>query len=138
MDTTKKIIYLVFTGHEFAEGYPVIQKTLARYEIKASFFFTGDFYRTPAFKNLIDTLILDGHYLGAHSDKHLLYCTWENRDSLLVTKKEFIKDVEDNYSEMARFGVTRKEALYFMPPYEWYNLQISKWTEELGLTLFNF
>jgi peptidoglycan/xylan/chitin deacetylase (PgdA/CDA1 family) len=25
-----------------------------------------------------------------------------------------------------------------MPPYEWYNLEISNWTNHLGLTLFNF
>jgi peptidoglycan/xylan/chitin deacetylase (PgdA/CDA1 family) len=138
MDTTKKIIYLVFTGHEFADGFQVIRKSLSRYNIKASFFFTGDFYRTLSFKGMIDTLILDGHYLGAHSDKHLLYCTWDKRDSLLVTKDEFEKDVLDNYSEMERFGISKNEALFFMAPYEWYNLQISEWTKDLGLTLFNF
>jgi peptidoglycan/xylan/chitin deacetylase (PgdA/CDA1 family) len=138
MDTTQSVIYLVFTAHEFAEGYPIVHETLSRHGIKASFFFTGDFYRTPVFKGLIDTLKMEGHYLGAHSDKHLLYCTWEDRDSLLITKNEFVKDVEDNYYEMARFGIETTDALYFMPPYEWYNIQISKWTDEMRLKLFNF
>ncbi|MEZ4764225.1 MAG: hypothetical protein R3C26_13910 [Calditrichia bacterium] len=40
-------------------------------------FFTGDFYRNRANKKLIEHLRKDGHYLGAHSDKHLLYATWE-------------------------------------------------------------
>jgi peptidoglycan/xylan/chitin deacetylase (PgdA/CDA1 family) len=138
MDTTKNNIYLVFTGHEFADGFDVIRETLAEHDIKAAFFFTGDFYRNPSFNKLINILKQDGHYLGAHSDKHLLYCTWEKRDSLLVSKAEFVKDLKDNYKEMARFGIKREEALFFMPPYEWYNLEISKWTEEMGLTLFNF
>lgn len=138
MDTTKKIMYLVFTAHEFADGFSVIHKTLSNHNIKASFFFTGDFYRADEFRELIQILKKDGHYLGAHSDKHLLYCTWENRDSLLVSQNVFNKDVLDNYAEMEKFGITREDALYFMPPYEWYNLQISKWTSQLGLTLFNF
>ena len=80
----------------------------------------------------------EGHYLGAHSDKHLLYCTWEKRDSLLVSQEVFNKDVLDNYEEMEKFGIAKEDALYFMPPFEWYNLEISKWTSQLGLTLFNF
>jgi len=138
MDTTCKYIYLVFTGHEFAEGFPVIHETLSKHEIKASFFFTGDFYRNPDFKGCIETLKRGGHYLGAHSDKHLLYCTWEKRDSLLITKEAFEKDVKDNYLEMERFGIMKNDAPYFMPPYEWYNLKISEWTNELGLKLVNF
>jgi peptidoglycan/xylan/chitin deacetylase (PgdA/CDA1 family) len=138
MDTTKKMIYLVFTAHEFADGFSVIHETLAKHDIKASFFFTGDFYRAPEFSKIIETLKKEGHYLGAHSDKHLLYCTWENRDSLLVTETVFNKDVLDNYSEMEKFGIKKEDALYFMPPYEWYNLEISNWTKQLGLTLFNF
>ena len=138
MDTTKKKIYLVFTAHEFADGYSVIRETLSKYNIKASFFFTGDFYRADEFRKLILDLKNDGNYLGAHSDKHLLYCTWENRDSLLVSKEVFNKDVLDNYAEMEKFGITKEEAHYYMPPYEWYNLEISNWTSQLGLTLFNF
>ena len=39
---------------------------------------------------------------------------------------------------MAQFGISQNDASYFMPPYEWYNQQISDWTSELGLTLVNF
>jgi peptidoglycan/xylan/chitin deacetylase (PgdA/CDA1 family) len=138
MDTTKKTIYLVFTAHEFADGYSVIRETLSRHDIKASFFFTGDFYRADKFRELIQELKSEGHYLGAHSDKHLLYCTWEKRDSLLVSQEIFNKDVLDNYAEMEKLGITKDDAPYYMPPYEWYNLEISKWTSQLGLILFNF
>jgi Predicted xylanase/chitin deacetylase len=78
------------------------------------------------------------HYLGAHSDQHLLYCDWNNRDSLLVIKEEFILDLENNYKIMEQFGISKKNALYFLPPYEWYNDTISIWTKLLGLQLINY
>ena len=137
-DFSKKLIHLVFTGHEFADGSDTIQAVLAKHGIKASFFFTGDFYRNEKFSGLIASLRRGGHYLGAHSDKHLLYCAWEKRDSLLVTKEQLQTDILDNYKEMARFGISQGDAKFFMPPYEWYNDSVSAWTRQLGLTLVNF
>ena len=137
-DRSQKKINLVFTSHEFIDGYSTISEVLRKHGIKGSFFFTGDFYRTAEFSEVIKSLRNDGHYLGAHSDKHILYCSWENRDSTLVTREEFFNDVLNNYDEMSRFGITKKDAPFFLPPYEWYNLQISEWTKELGLTLVNF
>jgi peptidoglycan/xylan/chitin deacetylase (PgdA/CDA1 family) len=137
-DTSKKEIALVFTGDQYAEGGEPIRAVLARHGIEASFFLTGNFYRNEGFAALIRALKADGHYLGAHSDRHLLYCSWEDRDSLLITKSAFVDDLDGNYAEMARFGIRREEAAYFMPPYEWYNARISAWTAEQGLTLVNF
>ncbi|HLF33617.1 MAG TPA: polysaccharide deacetylase family protein [Cyclobacteriaceae bacterium] len=137
-DTVAKEINLVFTGHEFADGAYFIKDILSKHGIKASFFLTGDFYRNPEFKTIIGTLAADGHYLGAHSDRHLLYCSWEKRDSLLVTRDEFMNDIRDNYAELKKFGIEMKDAMFFMPPYEWYNRAIAGWTREAGLTLVNF
>jgi endoglucanase len=137
-DRTRKEIHLVFTGHEFADGSEVIRSVLKKHSIKASFFLTGDFYRNPQFADLLSALKKDGHYLGAHSDKHLLYCSWEKRDSSLVTKEVFFRDVLDNYKAMEQFGVEHTDARYFLPAFEWYNDTISAWTKELGFVLVNF
>jgi peptidoglycan/xylan/chitin deacetylase (PgdA/CDA1 family) len=137
-DKSEKNIHIVMTSHEFIDGFDTISSVLNKHNIKASFFFTGDFYREPEFKNVILSLKDDGHYLGAHSDKHILYCTWEKRDSTLVTKDEYFEDVLNNYAEMERFGITKEDAPFYLPPYEWYNQQISDWTKELGLILVNF
>jgi endoglucanase len=137
-DSTQKKIYLVFTGDEFADGGEKISEVLAKEKIKASFFLTGNFYRNPKFNPLIKKLKNDGHYLGPHSDRHLLYCDWKNRDSLLVTKTEFEKDLNNNYQAMASFGINKVEAKYFLPPYEWYNQTIASWTKEHDLKLVNF
>jgi len=135
-DTTVRRIHLVFTGHEFANGAETIRRVLSRHRIKASFFLTGEFYRNPAFSGIIAGLHKDGHDLGPHSDKHLLYCTWEDRDSLLVTRKQFQKDLDDNYTAMAVHGIERTPI--FMPPYEWYNDVIASWALSEGVTLVNF
>jgi peptidoglycan/xylan/chitin deacetylase (PgdA/CDA1 family) len=137
-DVTKKEIALVLTGHEFADGGTLIRDVLKKRGGRASFFFTGDFYRNPANSSLIKSLHEDGHCLGPHSDKHLLYCTWENRDELLVTKEQFTSDIQRNYEAIGAFGVAKENAPYFIPPYEWYNAAIVGWAKELGLVLFNF
>ncbi|MCA0388136.1 MAG: glycoside hydrolase family 9 protein [Bacteroidetes bacterium] len=138
LDSTKENIALVFTGHEFADGYKTITETLKQHNIKANFFFTGDFYRNPEFAEIIKDLKNSGHYLGAHSDKHLLYNSWEKRDSTLVTRLQFDTDVIDNYKEMAKFGISKDDAPFFLPPFEWYNREIAAWTEGMGLKLINF
>ena len=138
MDSAVKVIYLVFTGHEFGDGGEVIRKALKKHRIPASFFFTGEFYRNPQYSKLIKGLINDGHYLGAHSDRHLLYAPWENRDSLLVSKQQFLDDLRENYRAMGAFGIRKWKASWFLPPYEWYNGRISDWCREVGVTLVNF
>lgn len=129
---------MVFTGHEFAEGGNFIANTLQQQKIKASFFFTGKFYENPDFKRLILLLIKNGNYLGPHSFQHLLYCDWNKRDSLLVTREEFFNDLLSNLDIMHSKGINTFKVKYFLPPYEWYNDSITAWTKDLGLQLINY
>ena len=137
-DTSSKHIALVFTGDEFADGGEYIISVLKDDDIKASFFLTGNFYRNPAFRSLVNNLKKEGHYLGSHSDRHLLYCDWIRRDSLLVTKEEFLDDLRNSYRELEKINISRDKARFFLPPYEWYNDSISEWTKEAELQLVNF
>ena len=137
-DTTKKNIALVFTGDEFGDGGAYISKVLKKENVHGSFLLTGNFYRNKKFKKVIKDLKQNGNYLGTHSDKHLLYCDWVKRDSLLVTHKQFKEDLQNAYKELKQWGVEKDQAHYFLPPYEWYNDRISKWTKETGLQLINF
>ena len=137
-DSSRKQLALVFTGDEFADGGPVIRATLRQQQIPASFFFTGKFYRQSATQTLIQQLKADGHYLGPHGDQHLLYCDWQHRDSLLVTKTQFLEDLAANYKSMEAAGIARKSAHWFLPAYEWYNDSIVAWTSAAGGRLVNF
>ena len=115
-DTAREEIALVFTGDEYADGGQFITRVLKENNVKASFFLTGNFYRNPYNASLIKTLKSDGHYLGAHSDRHLLYCDWYNRDSLLVDYDKFSRDIDNNYRAMQQFGIEKEDAGYFLPP----------------------
>jgi peptidoglycan/xylan/chitin deacetylase (PgdA/CDA1 family) len=134
----EKNIYLAFTADSFFEGGNHVLQTMEKDHIKGSFFFTGNFLRNPENKEIIRKIKKQGHYIGAHSDAHLLYCDWENRDSLLVSYDEFEVDVRNNFAELARFGIKPGEASYFMPSYEWYNREIIDWSRKLGLEVVNF
>jgi peptidoglycan/xylan/chitin deacetylase (PgdA/CDA1 family) len=56
----------------------------------------------------------------------------------LVTKQQFVEDVKVNIEEIVKTGAKKKEINYFIPPYEWYNDSIAKWTKELNMQLVNF
>lgn len=67
-----------------------------------------------------------------------MYCDWNKRDSLLVTKKQFLNDLTASYSELEKFDISKSDAHFFLPPYEWYNDSIATWANEYGLQLINF
>jgi peptidoglycan/xylan/chitin deacetylase (PgdA/CDA1 family) len=56
----------------------------------------------------------------------------------LISKKEFIEDLEANYKEMAKFGIKKDDAKYFLPPYEWFNRKNCEWCKEIGLKIVNY
>ncbi|VBB47322.1 Polysaccharide deacetylase [uncultured Paludibacter sp.] len=132
----EKKIALVFTGHEFADGAKTISNTLKKNNIKGSFFLTGDFYRK--YSRIAKKLQEEGNYMGPHSDKHLLYNDWTKRDSTIISKEKFEKDLSENYEAMEKAGLKIDEPRYFIPPYEWYNNQIADWGKEMGVKIINF
>ncbi len=164
--TGRRAIALVFTGHEFAEGDEIILDDLAKHEAKASFFFTGDLMSNLSFDPLVEQIISGDHLLGPHSDKHLLYCSWDADRKTLVTQEQFRKDLEANRAKIRkavgllterrelsppdlamleqfrkRYGIegdSNYPIRYFLPPYEHYNRQIADWTAELDMTLINY
>ena len=138
MDTTSRKVYLVFSAHDLKEGGQTIARALKKHNVKASFFLTGDFYANPENQSLLRQLINDGHFLGAHSDRHLLYADWSKRDSLLVDREQFESDLKENYRKMSACGIAVQLVKFFLPPYEWYNQNITDWAGQLGLTLINF
>jgi peptidoglycan/xylan/chitin deacetylase (PgdA/CDA1 family) len=134
----EKEIALIFTGHEFAEGGSTILSELARHNAKASFFLTGNFLTNNRFNALIQRMVSEGHYLGPHSDKHLLYCPWEGPKRTLVTHEEFHRDFGENLRKLHLFYYRDLACRYFLPPYEHYNLQIADWAGETDYQLINY
>lgn len=132
-DTLTKNIYICFTGHEHFEGFDYVLRELNHQNIKASFFLTGDFVR--AHSDLVRRIANAGHFVGAHSDKHLLYNDWVKRDSLLCALRVIEEDILNNLKELENVGIYPK---YFMPPYEWYNQEVVEIAESLQQITVNF
>lgn len=135
-DPADKWLCLVFTADDRADGAQRIISTLKANDIHGAFFFTGRFFEL--YPDVVRRLLDDGHYVGTHSYGHLLYAPWDNRDSCLVTKEEFMSDLSRAYSVMAPFGITPQNSPYFIPPYEWYNDTNASWARQMGLQIVNF
>ncbi len=135
-DRSKRQISLVFTAADKNDGARRILETLQQCGVKGSFFFTGEFYER--FPQTIEQLMKAGHYVGAHSDGHLLYCAWERRDSTLVDRQQFESDMQAIYGRMSRAGIDPSQTRIFVPPYEYYNETIAAWARGMGLRIVNF
>jgi peptidoglycan/xylan/chitin deacetylase (PgdA/CDA1 family) len=137
MNKNEKSVYLIFSADEFGEGAGTILDILKAKNVKGSFFLTGNYLRNPAFSKSVKRMIAEKHFVGPHSDKHLLYNAWEKRDSLLVTKEEFTSDLLTNYDELKKIGVQSPAVRFYLAPYEWYNSTIASWAADMGVKLIN-
>lgn len=141
-----KNVYLVFTAHfstndsgafENFDGIEPVLNTLAEKEVKGSFFPTGNCFREEKYKSSIERIIKDGHYLSAHSNHHLLLCSYENRDSSLVTADSIKVDIAGMEKELERFGLKKEQYKWMIPPYEYYNQLSADVLRSLGYELAN-
>ena len=138
VDPLQPAVSLVFTGDEFGDGLTAIQEILAKEQVKAGFFFTGRFYANKKFTKTIKTLEKEQHYLGAHSNDHLLYNDWTNRNKLLVSYDSFSTDLDKNFKAMENLGIHTQQRKLFIPPFEWWNDSVASWCNWKGLELFSF
>lgn len=121
-----RTLALVFTGHEFAEGGETILDALQRHQARASFFLTGDFLTNENFDPLLWRMFNENHLLGPHSDKHLLYCSWEKERETLVTEEQFWTDVRNNREKVQRAAdrLDERPDLKRLPPLPPHQLEV--------------
>ncbi|MCK9629196.1 MAG: glycoside hydrolase family 9 protein, partial [Bacteroidales bacterium] len=134
----KKTIYLIFSADSMFQGGETILKALETNKIKGSFFFTGNFLRMDSMKELIAKIVKQGHFVGGHSDRHILYAQWGSKRERLVTPDSLITDLDRNYRELSKFGIKPSDALWFLPPYEHYNAESVEVAARAGLRTINY
>ncbi|MCL2502773.1 MAG: glycoside hydrolase family 9 protein [Bacteroidales bacterium] len=137
-DPSKKEIYLIFSADVAFEGGTKVLDVLEKHNTLGSFFLTGTCLRMPQHKAVIERIIREGHYVGPHSDKHLLYAPWEDRQKTLVGGDSLRNDILLNVKELEKFGVSADQQLWFLPPYEYYNDETVRVSATLGLKVMNF
>lgn len=146
INPSEKSVYLVFTAHfstndngafENFDGIVPVLDTLASRGVKGSFFPTGNCFRVERYKEPIQRIIDEGHYLSAHSNHHLLLCSYANRDSSLVTADSIRTDIKGMEAELRQFGLTKEQFNWMIPPYEYYNQFSADVLRELGYNLAN-
>lgn len=136
MNPKEKIVYLVFTGDSLFNGIGEVLKSLDKTNVKGSFFLTGNCMRLHAGK--VKEIFRRGHVIAPHSDKHLLYADWGDRNKTLVSRDSVERDVMDNLAEMQHLGIDTDKVTFFMPPYEYSNQQTNSWVKNLGLEVVSF
>ncbi len=134
----QKVIYLCFTADENFNGAETILKTLKKLKVKGNFFLTGNCMRHTPNQDVIRRIVSDGHYVGGHSDRHVLYCDWGATRPTLMSADSILADLKANYAELAKFGVPREAARWFLPPYEHYNAFSVDLIEAMGLHVVNY
>lgn len=135
---TQKTLALLFTADEHVDGAESVLKTLSDHKTSAAFFLTGKALDAPNMRTWTRQALNAGHYVGPHSDGHLLYAPWEDRAQSFVFRKRFQADLYRNLAELGELGASRSEPIYFVPPYEWHNAQHTAWAKELGCQMINF
>ena len=134
----KKVVYLCFTADENFNGAEKILQTLKKRKVKGNFFLTGNCLRYKPNQDVVRRIVDEGHYVGGHSDKHVLYCDWGAERPNLMSADSIISDLKANYAELAKFGVNREDARWFLPPYEHYNAFSVGILESMGVRVVNY
>lgn len=134
----RPVIYLIFSADSMFEGAPAALDAMADKGIKGNFFFTGNFLSRPENNAIINRVIDDGHYVGGHSNRHILLADWDRDRTPLVTTDSMIADVQANLEHLANFGINRASAGWFLPPFEWIGPQQADCLRDsLGLEIIN-
>ena len=138
LNPDEKVVYLCFTADVNFNGAEKILKTLKKQKVKGNFFLTGNCLRHAPNQDVIRRIVTEGHYVGGHSDGHVLYCDWGAERPTLMRADSIIADLRANYAELAKFGVKREDAAWFLPPYEHYNTFSVGVLEAMGVHVVNY
>lgn len=130
---------MIFSADDRLEGAPSILETLKDREVKGSFFLTGTCLRMAEHKEMVEQMIEDGHYVGGHSDRHILYIPWgEDIGNTVVSADSLINDFRQNMVELEKYGVDISTLPYYLPPSERYNRETVRLIESEGQITINF
>lgn len=118
----RRFVTLTFDDGPIPETTPVILKTLAKYDVHATFFLIGRYMdgnepRAVATRNVAASILAAGHMIGNHTHDHLLLTTANRTDALA--------QIEEGAASIER--ATGHRPVLFRPPYG----QLDPFTEDV-------
>ena len=140
----KKEIYLVFTAHfstndqgkfENFDGIWSVLDTLKSRGVHGSFFPTGVCFEQPKYERAIERILLEGHYLSAHSYGHLLLV--DDNGKTRIGADSIARDLAKMQHQLERFGLAKSQFRWMIPPYETYNQETADALRQGGYSLLN-
>lgn len=146
IDPHQKNVFLVFTGHysmndsgrfENFDGVVPVLNTLKEKGVKGSFFPTAICFDVDRYQEPVRRIIDEGHYLSSHSYAHLLLVDEADPSRSLVTADSIRADFALMEQRLEKYGLTKEQYHWLIPPYERYNAESVKTMTELGYHLVN-
>ncbi len=134
LDDQGRNVYFVFSADSAFEGAELALNAMLERGCLGSFFFTGRFLRDTTNRHVVERIISEGHYVGPHSDQHLLLAEWDEERTPLVAVDSLIADTRANLATLAQCGVDTAGVNWYMPPYEWASTCHAEAVRSMGMT----
>lgn len=96
--TDKPVVYLTFDDGPDPENTPRLLDTLARQEVKATFFLVGE--RAASYPDIVARICAEGHEIGNHGN------TWGR--TIQLSDAEFKTDLARAEEQLSRFACYKK------------------------------
>jgi peptidoglycan/xylan/chitin deacetylase (PgdA/CDA1 family) len=123
--TNKPQIALLFSCRESDGTTAATVETLKAHQVKASFFVTRDFLQPAANRLLVQSLLVQGQYVGLQADS---WGAWGGSSPLPPA-------VEADFKQLAAFGVPARDIRYFLPTAEQLNPASAERARDWGLIM---
>ena len=120
VDTEEKVISITFDAAWNVDDFDEILGILKKYEIKATFFVTGEWVSN--YPEAVEKLYADGHDIGNHGDHHKHMST--------LSKEENIKEMQGCHDKVK--ALVGYEMKLFRAPYGDYDEDLVRQAKEFG------
>ena len=125
-------VAILFSCRESDPAAASILRTLKAHQVKASFFVSSSFLTQSANRQLLQTILTDGHYMGPQADTWGRFAKDERSQN---SSPSLPSEVASHLSQISTLGINRKNSRYFLPTSDQLTPAIAEQARALGLTM---
>jgi len=128
---SKPRVAILFSCRESEDASITTLRTLKAQSAKVSFFVSSSFLSQAANRQLAQTMVADGHYVGPQSDSWTRF-TKDGAQNLSATPPA---EIELHLGQLETLGINREHIRYFLPTSDQVTKVIAEQAQALGLTM---